>query len=169
MRRLFCLLPLAACLSYACAAQSASGQVLATAGGFDHAAHLTLEWTLGELATETLPTGEGILTQGFHQPLLLVVERESDSALTADAPRITVFPNPSRYAVNVRISGPNSEAYTDLELLDNRGRTVARQTRDVRLDTQLLDVSRLPAGVYHLRVVSGDFATAQTFTVIKIK
>jgi len=55
-------------LSMALRAQSLSPTVMATSGDYYSGANVTLSWTLGELATETLYGGNNILTQGFQQP-----------------------------------------------------------------------------------------------------
>ncbi len=46
--------------------------VIAAAGNISKAGNITLEWTLGEPVIETVSTTLGLLTQGFHQPLLIV-------------------------------------------------------------------------------------------------
>ncbi|MEM1358204.1 MAG: T9SS type A sorting domain-containing protein [Bacteroidota bacterium] len=51
----------------ALSAQSLTPEVVASAGETFSNGSLTLEWTLGEIMTETY-TGDIILTQGFHQP-----------------------------------------------------------------------------------------------------
>lgn len=160
------MLPLAVGLSYACPAQTSSRDVVAIAGGFDRAGQITLEWTLGELATETLVRPEGMLTQGFHQPVLMV---SKGSAVPTDGPTVTVFPNPLQYELNVRITGPGSTSYVRLDLFDNQGRKVVEDLRDTQLDSHQLNVRPLPAGVYRLRVGSRDGASSQTFTVVKIQ
>jgi|GEM_PF-1050471 len=54
-------------------AQRIEPKVMASTGGSGSAGGYTLEWTLGQTAVQTLKAGEYALTQGFHQPNLLVV------------------------------------------------------------------------------------------------
>ncbi|HSU51599.1 MAG TPA: hypothetical protein VLJ41_13435 [Segetibacter sp.] len=46
--------------------------VIATAGDISKAGDISLEWTLGERAIESVSTSSSLYTQGFHQPLLEV-------------------------------------------------------------------------------------------------
>ena len=48
-------------------AQSVTPEVVASAGETFSNSSLTLEWTLGEIVTETF-VGTIVLTQGFHSP-----------------------------------------------------------------------------------------------------
>ena len=66
LRPLFSL-PLLGLLSGSLCAQSLSPTVIASAGGTGTAGGVTLSWTVGETAVQTLDNGTNILTQGFHQ------------------------------------------------------------------------------------------------------
>ena len=47
--------------------QSLSKSIIASQGGVDSTADLTLEWTLGENFIETVSEANNIYTQGFNQ------------------------------------------------------------------------------------------------------
>jgi hypothetical protein len=51
--------------------QTLSPRVIATAGNSFQNANIRLDWTLGELCTHTYMTGNTIITEGFHQPVVL--------------------------------------------------------------------------------------------------
>ncbi|MBN2174991.1 MAG: hypothetical protein JW731_12730 [Bacteroidales bacterium] len=53
--------------------QSVSPQVVSSAGDFFEGTNVSLSWTLGEIATETLSNGNVILTQGFQQPFSVIL------------------------------------------------------------------------------------------------
>ncbi|MBN3035923.1 MAG: hypothetical protein JW861_10085 [Bacteroidales bacterium] len=53
--------------------QSIERSVVASAGDYFAGANATLEWTLGEIATETFAAGNIILTQGFQQPVQVII------------------------------------------------------------------------------------------------
>ena len=55
--------------SAAVQAQSLSPQVLSSGGGYAEGASLSLSYTIGEIAVETLTGTSLVLTQGFQQPL----------------------------------------------------------------------------------------------------
>lgn len=62
------LISLFATLSTGLFAQTLNPTVITTAGGYTTGATVSLSWTLGELATETLSNSNLVLTQGFQQP-----------------------------------------------------------------------------------------------------
>ncbi len=167
MRRPLILLPLAAGFSCALMAQTLSPQVVANGGGYERTTALTLEWTLGQLATESVELPGGLLTQGFHQPSLLVVPWPA-RADAQSVTRIAVFPNPSVNELNVRAEGEGSERYTVLQLLDMGGRLITERSGVDLLRGYRLDIAHLPAGTYHLRLSETEGELPQSFTVIKI-
>ncbi|MCB0810769.1 MAG: hypothetical protein KDB96_15940, partial [Flavobacteriales bacterium] len=65
--RVILTLPVLGLLSAPLSAQSLSPTVIASAGGTGTAGGVTLSWTVGETAVQTLDNGTNILTQGFHQ------------------------------------------------------------------------------------------------------
>lgn len=162
------LLPLAAGLSCVLTAQELSPQVLANGGGTVQTSVLTLDWTLGQLATQTVNLPTGILTQGFHQPELLTV-RPDNASPTDEGPLITVFPNPVLAELNVRAEGFEAERYTVLQLRDIRGRMIMERRNAHLPDGLQLNLAHLPAGTYTLQITQTGGETPQTFTVIKIK
>ncbi len=169
MRIQFVLLPLAAGFSCALTAQVLTPQVLANGGGFDQTPQLTLEWTLGQVATQTVDMPGGLLTEGFHQPALLVVAREDALANNQQDPNITVFPNPLVAELNVRVAGETSERYTVLQLMDAGGKLITERLNVSLLNGYKLDIAHLPSGTYHLRIAGSKGEFPQSFTVIKIK
>lgn len=54
-------------------AQSVSPEVVSSAGDYYEGANVSISWTLGEIATETYSSGDIILTQGFQQPISVVI------------------------------------------------------------------------------------------------
>ncbi len=67
------LLLIALCFPFFVNAQSVSPQVVASGGDYFEGSSVSLSWTLGEIATETLSNGNIILTQGFQQPIPVVL------------------------------------------------------------------------------------------------
>ena len=54
-------------------AQSVSPDVISSSGDYFEGSNASLSWTLGEIATETLSNGSVTLTQGFQQPISVVI------------------------------------------------------------------------------------------------
>ncbi|MDP3929972.1 MAG: gliding motility-associated C-terminal domain-containing protein [Bacteroidota bacterium] len=54
-------------------AQSFAREVIGSAGTFATSAYGSMEWTVGEVMTETYASNGNFFTQGFHQPSILEV------------------------------------------------------------------------------------------------
>lgn len=67
-------------------------QVIAPAGGTGQNTNGTLCYTVGELAIDTRTVGNTTLTQGLHQPLLIVTPVDETQGLQWS---VTVIPNPA--------------------------------------------------------------------------
>lgn len=120
-------------------------EVVATTGATFSNDEISLEWTLGEVMTESY-VGDILLTQGFHQPSLGLLSSNNDIPDLANY-GIHVFPNPSTDHVTVQL--PAAARLLGL-------RNVAGQVTSIRFsgsnDQLSTNASALPAGVYFLRV-----------------
>jgi len=74
-----------------------------------------------------------------------------DDAITRDAPKMVVFPNPARNLVNINLSGYKGKS--EVSMFDVNGRVVLR--REMSEANTQLDVSALPAGIYIMRIKNG--------------
>ncbi|MDH3243240.1 MAG: T9SS type A sorting domain-containing protein [Saprospiraceae bacterium] len=129
-------------LSFSMAAQSLSPSVLALAGGVERTPNgTTLSWTLGESVTETLGTGEIVLTQGFQQPSLVVSTGYEDPAFDYD---LSVFPNPVASELVIETNYHQSISY---RLVDTWGKKLKEGQMESR---ELIDLTLLSSGVYAL-------------------
>src|SRR5689334_18589577 len=77
-----------------CSAQSLSHSVIGTAGDTFHSSKGFLDWSLGEVMTETYVRNGNMLTQGFHQT-------ENKNTVTEiknydPEQSVVVYPNPVR-------------------------------------------------------------------------
>ena len=128
-------------------AQSLSPQVLASSGDYYASSGNKLDWTLGEIVTETFMYGGEILTQGFHQANFLFTSIEE----TAENNQITIFPNPFSDIINV-----NTGEYKGLQLMVyNLDGSVFIEKKVAKSNTQL-DFSSFPAGLYFIRLSNGQ-------------
>lgn len=71
--------------------------------------------------------------------------------ITSDVQKIDIFPNPVNNIVNINLTGYTGKS--DLSLFDVNGRIV--MNRQVSTTNTPLDISKLPAGVYMLRIKNG--------------
>ena len=109
MKRIFLVL-LSFSLSYAGIAQSLSPSVISSQGEVSEGNSVSLEWTLGEVAIQTIRSPGNVFTEGFHQPLLEVsevVEEQVKELLVLEGYDITVAPNPVRSLLELKIKWIN--------------------------------------------------------------
>ncbi|MEM7660587.1 MAG: T9SS type A sorting domain-containing protein [Bacteroidota bacterium] len=144
-------------VSHTVGAQSLSPEVVAAAGDQFASSTLLLDWTLGELMTETYE-GSPVLTQGFHQPLLQTTSIEE---LADPLGEIKVYPNPTSDRLFIEKEGA---ATLQVMVWDLSGRMLLRQSVSGPLGE--LDLAHLPAGVYVLRLSDGQ-ATAPAIRIEK--
>lgn len=100
--------------------------VIASAGSIDKATGISLEWTLGETMVETLNTKDRLITQGFHQPLLLAKKFNSAGNAALSDYKVTIAPNPVQSYLRVAYSIPPAKDIT-LILSDFTGRIFSMQ------------------------------------------
>ncbi len=137
-------------------AQSITPQVLASAGASMRAGNVFVEWTLGEMATETYRTANLVITQGFHQPNLVRV-----SSQDAHLANISVYPNPT--ADVAIIYNPEGKS-VEVQLLNMSGQAIyMRQFNHIN---HPIDLHNLPAGPYILQLRSGQ--SRANFTIEKM-
>ena len=117
----------------------------------------SIEWTLGELFSETY-AGPFQLTQGLLQPILLDNTTFSVESLQAS---IQILPNPTNDYFHI---SSDELSMTTLELLDNFGRQI--ETYNVQSDHFRLNVASLPTAPYFIKIgmPSGD---SYSYRVIK--
>ena len=154
-------------------AQKASPTVLASAGDISHGQHITLEWTLGELATNTIKHPNGMLTEGFHQPILQVEDVslpepvQSEYADNADL-TIHVFPNPVTATLWIDVEA-TLEKTAMLLLLDAQGQMVTQQLINLYTGKHELDMQAYPAGMYQLIMKDENETLLKHSKIIKIR
>jgi len=133
--------------SFTMGAQSLSPEVIASAGETFTGTQVSLEWTVGELSTESY-VGNIVLTQGFHQP---TVKSTSIRDFASSLGEIKVLPNPTTGILHIRRE--KGEAL-HMVLLDMKGSTLLRKTAAFSHST--LDLSQLLPGIYVLRMSDGN-------------
>lgn len=153
------------------AAQQTQRYVVGAQGGVAKSDAIQLEWTLGEPAIQTVATPNGMLTEGFHQPVL-TVEKVNEGDVQLPSVQVApgtlaakVFPNPTSGMLNVQLEG-NLTQKVQLVLYDVTGQPLQQRTM---FDTDALDIDlgALPSGVYGLRLRTEDGSFNEFFRVAK--
>lgn len=123
-------------------AQSTDQYVIGTAGEHHANASISLSWTIGEVAVETLENSSGGVTQGFHQFELEVITLIEGPGRLA----VEVFPNPTIHLLNVESFG-KGESYI---LYNSNGQIM--QDGKLTEEKEQIDFSSYPSGVYLLQI-----------------
>jgi hypothetical protein len=130
--------------------------VVGSGGGQLTSANGTLEWTLGEISTETYQKRSGLLTQGFHQTF----------AEETPSTRIVVYPNPVPQDEFLYIKTPKPGSYR-IELFNLLGKKLISNEGSISQDNLYsLDVQHLEAALYLLRVKNMTTGRLFTFKII---
>ena len=128
-------------------AQSLLSSVVGSAGDQFASASGSLEWTLGEIMTETYQQSQGFFTQGFQQPATIKVtsiNEEEDRNLVA-------YPNPTRNLLNVRTS-ENGDYRIELFNLQGQKLINLNITGNNGVHIHQIDLQDFGVAVYLLRI-----------------
>ena len=142
--------------------QSDIRQVIATQGGSGVASSMLIDWTVGQIATETVTDENSIYTQGFQQPDLTVSEIPIESQTPI---AMSVFPNPTEGRVVLNIEKPHGEAHA--YLYDLGGKLLWSKAHVSTVEE--IDLSKLPNAAYLLRIDIPEDQSSRAFQVQKIR
>src|ERR1043165_4995768 len=96
--------------STACFSQSLTPTVVGSTGSSGTSASGNIDWTVGEIMTETFSSGN-IVTQGFHQPWTSLATSIGSPAASA----FDVYPNPVSDHLNIQFPGAGNASYRSEE------------------------------------------------------
>jgi hypothetical protein len=138
--------------------QTLSPQVIASGGTSLSNVNASMEYTIGEVATATLIPGTTGLTQGFHQPEIIIEAKET----FIDVYTIQLFPNPTEQFVTVET---NSDEMLQLHVYDALGQSV--MDSEVFTRKTVLDVQKIANGPYLMSITKVTGEQVKTYSVIK--
>jgi hypothetical protein len=158
------LLVVVACLFAVTAfSQSISSSVVATAGGYSTAGGLSLSWTLGELATETLTSTNLILTQGFQQGYYEITSIDDPLSKLID---LKVFPNPAVDYINILIEDVDVKN-VKIELYNLEGKLIYNEQWENSGSAHQLQLNNFSSSQYILRIIDEQNGKVNSFKIIK--
>lgn len=130
-------------------AQSLPSSVIGSAGDQFSSAIGSLEWTLGEIMTETYRQSNGYFTQGFQQPATIKVT----SLEEAEEKNLWVYPNPTEGVLNVKTIESGDYLF---ELFDMQGQRVANKNSSGVIGTRIhqIDLQEFRVAMYLLRIAN---------------
>ena len=147
-------------------AQKSDPVIISSAGGEGKTSNISLQWTVGEPAVATGASSHMLLTQGFHQPVVLI--KNKAPIIVKDETKgykINIAPNPVQSILKLRIvAKTNSRVEVYLSTID--GKKLYYKVcvgTDVTTD---INMSQYSAGLYLLHLYDA-FGLIKTFEIIK--
>ncbi len=142
-----------------------SQEVVSTQGDSYTNASGSIDFTIGEIAINTVSDGTNDLTQGFHQTNWNFVGFEDHEPNY----EVTIFPNPTQEVLNIKTSKFDNITYT---LYDAQGKLVLQNM--LFAEQTPIHVSQLAPGAYSLELIfeegnkgSRSLLKRKTFKLIK--
>lgn len=148
--------------------QSISNSVIASAGGSAKSDQISLDWTMGEIAVETAWTRPGLLTQGFHQPLLVLPATfiELPPRPQLQGLTIKVNPNPVQAVLHVSLQSLNDKK-VNVALSDANGKVLFATSARTQSSYILIDMQQYTSGFYFLCITSPVNNIVYTYKIVK--
>lgn len=166
MRKIFVVL-LCLCFSFTAMSQSPDPSIISAGGGSDKTAAISLDWTIGEYAVETITSATKMYTQGFHQPLLIETIATARTASDADNYTISIAPNPIISIVNFGIVSTKA-GRVFIAISDVNGLIFIQKNIAVNSGNLQINMSSMRAGTYILTVRDGVAAhVIKSYRIIK--
>ncbi len=139
--------------------QTASPELVSSAGDSFNNTSYQLDWSIGECITTTHTAGDYVLTQGFHQDSYVITAVED---LRADID-MSVYPNPTTDFISLKVESSKVEAmqYT---ITDFTGRVL--QIENFADDIEQINFSNYAVGTYFI-TVSENNQLIKSFKIIK--
>ena len=153
----YIFMPFLFLLSFSVSAQT----VISSAGKTTINGNYNVSWTVGETVINTLSAGGTILTQGFHQPLLIeILPTGLEKGLLLD---MIAYPNPA--FDKVLFKGGDPSGIYHIRVVDKLGRILLQKTLPAS-DLEIL-VEGYNNGTYLIEVVEDKTNKRRVFNVIK--
>lgn len=135
-----------------------SQEVISAQGESYSNANNTMDFTLGEIITETFSNGTNDLTQGFHQTLVAINSVEDFDVNFL----VTIFPNPSSDQITL-----NVEEYEGLTFNLYNIQGVVLEKSLLTNNKTTIELSNFPKGIYLLALTKEDNQILKTYRLIK--
>jgi hypothetical protein len=149
---------------YAVDAQVLSPSVISSQGNFSSNGNISLSTTVGEVFTSFFSGSSSVLSQGFHQPDLLVITGEWAMA-TKDI-SLRIFPNPTGGIINIHVSGEGS-FMSHLSVMDITGKMLRKEAVLVNSNLQI-DLSEYAQGSYILSFTNDEGKLISSHKILKL-
>ncbi len=134
-------------------------ELISTAGDIFSGTSLQIEWSLGETMIDSYGDGRILLTQGFHQPELIPVDKPDTL--------VKIYPNPFDLSFFIYLDETESESnHFSIVLFDMGGRIVFAQ--DISMGLNEIQSEDIPDGIYFLKLFDAKSNVLKSVKVIKL-
>lgn len=134
-------------------------EVISTAGTSFENNSGSISFTIGECISSTLTSSGVILTQGFQQSKLVIIDNQPIKPLGIE---IVAYPNPTKEFVILKIDKSQDFSFV---LCDLTGRIIEK--KDIVSSETEIDVNYLDPSAYILKVLKNN-EEVKTFKIIKL-
>lgn len=131
-------------------AQYISSSLLSSGGDLFKSNNIQMEWTLGDLATETYKN-VSYVTQGFLQGSPLLVVGQMEAHFTNNSSNILAYPNPFTDGFDLEILNTKPTDNLTITVYDILGKMVYKNSKAVAL--HYINLEHLAASVYMVNVL----------------
>lgn len=147
--------------------QSPDPSIISAGGGSDKTSTVSIDWTIGEYAVETIISTNKMYTQGFHQPLLIETIAIARTASEADKYTVSIAPNPIVSIVNLGITSTKA-GRVFITISDVNGIIFIQKNIAVNSGSTQIDMASLRAGAYSLTIRSSVSShVIKSYSIIK--
>lgn len=144
-------------------AQENDLRVISPAGSTYESSGILLEWTVGEVAVQTLENPNNLLSQGFHQPTYNIVSIEP---IPKEIGKLSVLPNPFTSFFEITMAFENSENGV-IELYDMYGKQIFKTPFEGKSVVENYVTTKLTPGAYLLVISFSNHSFTQTIHLVK--
>lgn len=149
-------------------AQTTSPELVSSAGDSFNNTSYQLDWSIGELSTETYAGSQNTLTQGFHQGTYIITSIDENPLLEFT---ITAFPNPTSNFISLKVNastmlstGSSKVESLQFAVTDLSGKI--SQTGKILNETEQINFSNYAVGTY-IVTISQNNQLVKTVKIIK--
>ncbi len=133
-------------------------EVISNGGSSLSNGEYTIDFTIGEPVIETVQNDGKMLTQGYHQPTLAIIEvKQIDENFSA-----ALFPNPATSFLNVELEAFDGVSF---QLQDVNGKIIEQQGINQKVTS--INVKSLDRGVYMLKLVDENDNKLKSYKFLK--
>jgi len=150
-------------LSFVAQAQTIERQIVAS-GGASVSAPLQIDYTIGEIAVETVTVGNTVLTQGFQQPYFVVIPGNNVF------PYLVIYPNPTPGDALARFILP-SPARLTISIYNAVGQLISTEAVNYPGGEMqyIIKSTQLTAGSYFIHFAMADGSAKTSKALIKLE